>query len=228
MTALHARERTGTGQFIDVSMLEGQLSLLQGVLSAYLADGVVPGPWGTAYAALLPYQTFRTATRDVTIGIGSDRLWRTFCPLMGIEGLADDPRFSTNAARVANRGALIDLLQSQFLTRSYEAWEAMFLEAGIPVGAINTIDRVVAHPQVQAREALVACEHPVAGTVKVVGPPVRLSETPGAVRTPAPLLGQHTDEVLRDRLGLDDRALERLRRAGAIGGSRAVAAQAVE
>jgi crotonobetainyl-CoA:carnitine CoA-transferase CaiB-like acyl-CoA transferase len=224
VTALHARERTGAGQYIDVSMLEGQLSLLQGVFSAYLADGIVPGPWGTAYATLLPYQTFRTATRDIAIGIGSDRLWRTFCPLMGLAELADDPRFSTNAARVTNRAALIDILQSKFLTKSYEEWEAIFLEAGIPVGAINTIDRVVEHPQVQARNALVACEHPVAGAVRVVGPPVRLSATPGSVRTPAPLLGQHTDEVLRDRLGLSDRAIERLRREGVIGGNRTVAA----
>jgi len=228
MTALHARERTGTGQFIDVSMLEGQLSLLQGVLGAYLADGIVPGPWGTAYAALLPYQTFRTATRDIAIGIGSDRLWRIFSPLMEIEGLPDDPRFSTNAARVKNRAALIDLLQAAFLTRPYEEWEARFLEAGVPVGAINTIDRVVSHPQVHARESLVTCEHPVAGTVRVVGPPVRLSETPGRVKTPAPLLGQHTDEVLRSRLGLDEESLARLRRDGVIGGGRPVAAHVID
>ena len=217
MMAIHSRERTGRGQFIDVSMLEGQLSIMQSVFGAYLADGVVPKPWGTAYAALLPYQTFRTKTRDLALGIGSDKLWRIFCPLLGLPEYASDPRFSSNAARVANRAALIDGLQQAFLTRAYEEWEAVLLAAGIPVGAINTVEQVVAHPQVNARGALVECEHPVAGTVRVVGPPIRFSETPGSVRTPAPLLGQHTSEVLRTRLGMSEDELARLRALGAIG-----------
>jgi crotonobetainyl-CoA:carnitine CoA-transferase CaiB-like acyl-CoA transferase len=218
LTAVHARQRTGQGQFIDVSMLEGQLSLLQSVIGAYLADGIVPKPWGTAYAALLPYQTFRTATRDLALGIGSDRLWRTFCPLIGADHLTDDSRYSTNAARVANRASLIEALQTIFLTKAYEEWESILVPAGIPVGAINTVDQVVTHPQVAARGALAECHHPIAGDVRVVGPPVRLSETPGAVRSPAPLLGQHTDEVLRERLGLDEGAITRLRQNGVIGG----------
>jgi formyl-CoA transferase/CoA:oxalate CoA-transferase len=216
-TALHARERTGRGQFIDVSMLEGQLSILQGVFGAYLADGVVPGPWGTAYAALLPYQTFRTRTRDLALGVGNEKLWRTFCPLIGRADLASDPRYATNAARVVNRESLIETLQDVFLTRTYEEWEAILMSGGVPVGAINTIDRVVEHPQVVARGGFVECEHPVAGKVRVVGPPARLSETPADVRLPAPLLGEHTDHVLRERLGLDHEEIERLRVAGAIG-----------
>ena len=217
LTALHAREKTKRGQFIDVSMLEGQLGLLHGMIGAYLADGIVPQPMGTAYKALLPYQTFRTKTRDLALAVGSDKLWRIFCPLLGIEDMLDDPRYATNAARAANRESLIARLGAVFLTKSYEEWEAILLPAGMPMGAINTIDRVVDHPQVEARGMLVEHEHPVAGTVRMVGVPVRLSETPGAIRTPAPLLGQHTDEVLRDRLGLDDEEIERLRRAGAIG-----------
>jgi len=217
VTALHARDRTGRGQFIDVSMLEGQLSILQGVVGAYLADGIVPGPWGTAYAALLPYQTFRTKTRDLALGVGNEKLWRTFCRLMGLDALASDPRYATNAARVANRPSLIDTLQEVFLTRPYEEWEAILMSGGVPVGAINTIDRVVDHPQVVARGALVECDHPVAGKVRVVGPPARLSETPADVRMPAPMLGQHTDEVLRERLRLDDEEIARLRSVGAIG-----------
>ena len=217
VTALHARDRSGRGQFIDVSMLEGQLSILQGVFGAYLADGIVPGPWGTAYAALLPYQTFRTKTRDLALGVGNDKLWQTFCPLMGRADLASDPRYATNAARVANRETLIETLQEVFLTRAYEEWEAILISAGVPVGAINTIDRVVEHPQVVARGAFVDCEHPVAGKVRVVGPPARLSETPADVRLPAPLLGEHTDQVLRERLRLDDREIARLRGIEAIG-----------
>ncbi len=218
VTALHARERTGRGQFIDVSMLEGQLSILQGVFGAYLADGIVPGPWGTAYAALLPYQTFRTKTRDLALGVGNEKLWRTFCPLIGRADLAADPRYATNAARVVNRETLIETLQEVFLTRTYEEWEAILMSGGVPVGAINTIDRVVEHPQVVARGAFVDCEHPVAGKVRVVGPPARLSDTPADVRLPAPLLGEHTDEVLRARLGLDDREIARLRASGPSGG----------
>jgi crotonobetainyl-CoA:carnitine CoA-transferase CaiB-like acyl-CoA transferase len=217
VTALHARERSGRGQFIDVSMLEGQLSILQGVVGAYLADGIVPGPWGTAYAALLPYQTFRTKTRDLALGVGNEKLWRTFCPLIGRADLAADRRYATNAARVANRESLIETLQDVFLTKPYEEWEAILMIGGVPVGAINTIDRVVEHPQVVARGGLVDCEHPVAGTVRVVGAPARLSETPADIRIPAPLLGQHTADVLRERLRLDDGEIARLRSVGAIG-----------
>ena len=217
MAALHARGKTGRGQYVDVSMLEGQLGLLHGMIGSYLADGEVPKPLGTAYKALLPYQTFRTQTRDLALAVGSDKLWRAFCPLLGLEAMMDDPRFATNKARAANRAPLIGRLQEVFLTKSYEEWEALLLPAGIPMGAINTIDQIVEHPQIKAREMLVECEHPVAGKVRMVGPVVKLSETPGAVREPAPLLGQHTDEVLRECLGLDDGEIARLRAAGALG-----------
>jgi formyl-CoA transferase/CoA:oxalate CoA-transferase len=216
MTALHARARSGRGQFVDVSMLEGQLGILSGMIGAFVADGIVPGPLGTAYGALLPYQTFRTKTRDIAIGVGSDKLWRSFCPLLDLPALADDPRFVTNAARNANRPALIDALQAAFLTRTFEEWEAILVPAGIPMGAINTIDRVVAHPQVAARGVLVESDHPVAGRVRSVGPPVRMSDTPGRVRAPAPLLGEHTEEVLSSRLGLTSAEIARLRDAGVI------------
>jgi formyl-CoA transferase/CoA:oxalate CoA-transferase len=220
LTALHARHLTGRGQFIDVSMLEGQLGIMSSMVGAYLADAVVPRPLGTAYGALLPYQTFRTKTRDIAIGIGSNRLWRTFCPLVGLAAMVDDPRFVTNAARSANRAALVEALQAAFATRSYEEWEAILMPAGIPVGAINTLDQVVRHPQVAARGTLVQSRHPVAGVIQTVGPPVRMSGTPGRVRQPAPLLGQHTDEVLGQRLGMSAADIARLRDAGVIGGGR--------
>src|SRR5258706_4179155 len=216
LTALRARERTGRGQFIDVSMLEGQLGILSGMIGAFAADHIVPEPMGTAYGALLPYQTFRTRTRDIAIGIGSDKLWRMCCPLLGRADLADDPRFVTNAKRSANRPALIDTLQETFLTRTYEEWAALLVPAGVPMGAINTIDRVLEHPQVIARGALIESTHPVAGTIQMTGPPVRMSETPGAVRTPAPLLGEHTEEVLKNRLSMTDDEIASLRAAGAI------------
>jgi crotonobetainyl-CoA:carnitine CoA-transferase CaiB-like acyl-CoA transferase len=217
LAAVHARQTTGRGQFIDVSMLEGQLGILSGMIGAFVADHIVPGPLGTAYGALLPYQTFRTTTRDIAIGIGSDKLWRTFAPLVGLAHLADDPRYVSNAARNANRPSLVAALQEAFLTRSYEEWEAVLQPAGIPMGAINTLDAVVVHPQVVARAALVESTHPVAGTIAMTAPPVRMSATPGSVRTPAPLLGEHTEQVLRERLGLDTREIARLKAAGAIG-----------
>jgi crotonobetainyl-CoA:carnitine CoA-transferase CaiB-like acyl-CoA transferase len=216
LAALHARQTTDRGQFLDVSMLEGQLGILSGMVGAYLADGIVPRPLGTAYGALLPYQTFRTQTRDIAIGIGSDKLWRSFCPLIGLPQMADDPRYATNAARNANRPSLIATLQDAFLTRTYAEWEASLLPAGIPMGAINTIDAVVSHPQVAARGALVESTHPVAGTITMTAPPVRMSETPGTVRAPAPLLGEHTDAVLRERLALTDADIARLHGAGII------------
>jgi crotonobetainyl-CoA:carnitine CoA-transferase CaiB-like acyl-CoA transferase len=218
MTALHARQKTGRGQYLDVSMLEGQLGILSGMVGAFLADRKVPEPMGTAYGALLPYQTFRTRSRDIAIGIGSDKLWRLFCPLLGLAQLADDPRYVTNAQRNANRPSLIDTLQEAFLTKTYGEWEAILLPAGIPMGAINTIDQIVEHPQVKARGALVECTHPVAGTIRMTGPPVRMSETPGSVRSPAPLLGEHTREILSSRLGISDDEITRLQRESVVGG----------
>jgi crotonobetainyl-CoA:carnitine CoA-transferase CaiB-like acyl-CoA transferase len=216
LTALHARQATGQGQYVDVSMLEGQLSILSGVIGTFIADGEVPGPMGTAYKALLPYQTFHTKTRDLAIGVGSDRLWQIFCPAIGLPELAGDSRFATNAARAANRRALVDALQAAFVTKSSDEWEAVLLEAGVPVGAINSIAEVLDHPQVRARQALVETEHPAAGRIRVVGPPVRLSETPGALERPAPRLGEHTREILTG-LGITADEIARLGADGVIG-----------
>jgi crotonobetainyl-CoA:carnitine CoA-transferase CaiB-like acyl-CoA transferase len=217
MNALRVKEKTGQGQYVDVSMLEGQLGLLQSTIGSYMADGEVPEPMGTAYKALLPYQTFRTKTKDLALAVGSDKLWRLFCPILGIEEMLDDPRYATNAARVQNRASLIQKLQDVFLTKTYEEWEGLLLAQGIPMGAINTIDQVVNHPQVQARGMIVESEHPVAGKVKLVGVPVKLSETPGSVRAPAPLLGQHTDEVLHEYLGMHDTEISALHQARVLG-----------
>jgi crotonobetainyl-CoA:carnitine CoA-transferase CaiB-like acyl-CoA transferase len=220
MLALRVKERTGRGQSIDVSMLEGQLSLLGTMIGGFLADGEAPRPMGTAYKALLPYQTFRTKTRDLALAVGSEKLWKVFCPVIGCPELTDDPRYRRNADRARNRDSLVPKLQAVFLTRGYEEWEALLLDNGIPVGAINSIAEVVEHPQVKARQALVEMEHPRAGKVRMVGAPIRLSETPGSVRTPSPVLGEHTDAVLTDMLGLGADDIASLRAAGAIGPSR--------
>ena len=194
------------------------MSLLNVMISAYLADGEIPVPMGTAYKALLPYQTFRTQSRDIALAVGSQKLWKIFCPLIGRPDLADDPRFATNAARVRHRGKLIDVIQQVLLTKTYEEWEAIFLEAGVPVGAINDVAQLLEHPQVKARGAMVDMVHPRAGPVKMVGVPVKLSATPGAVRTPSPCLGEHSAQTLREVLGLPDEEIRRLMAAGVVHG----------
>jgi crotonobetainyl-CoA:carnitine CoA-transferase CaiB-like acyl-CoA transferase len=208
--ALRVKDKTGEGQRIDVSMLEGQMSLLNVMISGFLADGELPKPMGTAYKALLPYQTFRTQTRDLALAVGSEKLWKIFCPAIGRPDLTDDPRFRTNQQRAQNRAALIAILQEVFLTRSFEDWEAVLLKVGVPVGAINSIDQLIDHPQVKARGSIVDMAHPRAGPVRVVGVPVRLSRTPGAVRSPSPRLGEHSAQTLREVLGLSEDEVTRL------------------
>jgi len=217
MAALRVKEKTGRGQQIDISMLEGQLALLGTMIGDYFQDGHVPEPMGTAYRSLLPYQTFRTKTRDIAIAVGSEKLWKEFCPALGCPELTDDPRYRTNQDRRAHRKELLDRLQEVFLTKSYEEWEPILLGRGIPMGAINDIAQVVEHPQVKARGAIVDVEHPRLGKVRVAGPAARLSETPPAVRTASPLLGQHTDEIMQEVLGLNAAQVAELHAAGAFG-----------
>ena len=218
LMALRVKEQSGVGQRVDVSMLEGQMSLLNLMISSYLASGEVPKPMGTAYGPLLPYQAFRTQTESFTIAIGSQKLWKIFCPLIGRPDLTDDPRFKTNLERTQNRDALIQLLQEVFLTKTFEQWSELFVQAGVPFGALNTVDKLVEHPQVKAREALVDIDHPRAGAYKLVGVPVRLSETPGGIDGPSPALGEHTSDTLKTLLGMDDEAVQSLLESGVVFG----------
>ncbi|MPZ44126.1 MAG: CoA transferase [Betaproteobacteria bacterium] len=217
MAALRVREKTGRGQSVDISMMEGQLALLGTMIGDYFMDKHVPRPMGTAYRSLLPYQTFHTATRDLALAVGSEKLWKDFCPAIGCPELADDPHYRTNQDRRANRATLLDRLQEVFMTKSYEQWEEILIGRGIPVGAINDLGQVVEHPQVKARGALVDVEHPRLGKVRVAGPAVRLSATPASVRSASPLLGQHTREVLTEMLAMTAREIDELYAAGALG-----------
>ncbi|HEY9447169.1 MAG TPA: CoA transferase [Burkholderiales bacterium] len=217
MLALRTKEKTGEGQQVDISMLEGQLSLLGTAFANYFADGKVPAPMGTAYAVVVPYQTFHTRTRDLALAIAGEKLWRKFCPTIGCPELADDPRYRTTTDRMNNRDTLIPKLQEVFLTRTYEDWEALLLANDIPVGAINNIAQVIEHPQVKARKPFVEMDHPTAGKVRAVGTPVRLSKTPAQVRRPAPTHGQHTHEVLREVLGLSTDEIAALDAKGVLG-----------
>ena len=216
MAALRVKEKTGRGQQVDVSMMEGQMSLLNTIIGNYQVDGKIPGPMGTAYTALTPYQTFRTQTKDFALAVGSEKLWKTFCPAIGHPELTDDPRYAHNQMRTKNRGTLIPRLQEIFMTRTFEAWEKILIGSGIPFGALNNIAQVVEHPQVAARGSMIEINHPKVGRTKIVGPVAKLSETPATIRSMSPTLGEHTQEVLREFLGLQPEAIAALRSAGVI------------
>jgi crotonobetainyl-CoA:carnitine CoA-transferase CaiB-like acyl-CoA transferase len=216
MLALRVKDKTGEGQYIDMSMMEGQLGLLNTMIASYGVDRELPKPMGTAYKALLPYQTLRTKTRDLAIAVGSEKLWKVFCPAIGRPEMLTNPNFADNRLRVTHREELIGIVQEALLTRSYEEWEQIFLKAGIPVGAVNNIGQVVDHPQVKARGSLMEMNHPRSGPVMMAGPPVRLSRTPGSVRTPAPGLGEHTAEALHELLGIPAEEVARLAKAGVV------------
>jgi formyl-CoA transferase/CoA:oxalate CoA-transferase len=217
MLALRVKERTGEGQHVDISMLDGQLALLGTSIANYFANGEIPRPMGTAYPVVVPYQTFRTKTRDLALAIAGEKIWRKFCPTIGRPGLLDDPRYRTTTDRMNNRDELIPTLQEVFLTRTYEEWEPLLLGNDIPVGAINNLAEAVEHPQVKARHTLIELKHPRVGKVRAVGSPVRLSRTPARVRSPAPVHGQHTGEVLREMLGMNPEEIAALETAGVIG-----------
>src|SRR5688572_5782029 len=149
MLALRVKDRTGEGQQVDISMMEGQLALLGTAVANYFADGIVPKPLGTQYSVVTPYQTFHTKTRDLALAIAGEKLWRKFCPTIGCPELLDDARYVNTVERSRHRDTLIPRLQEVFLTRTYEEWEALLLANDIPVGAINDIAQVVEHPQVK-------------------------------------------------------------------------------
>jgi crotonobetainyl-CoA:carnitine CoA-transferase CaiB-like acyl-CoA transferase len=215
-----AGEDPPAGEYLDVGLLDGQVSLLGYHLVITLLTGRVPRRAGNAFPYIVPYQAFRTATFDITVAINNDRLWVQFCRAIERPDLASDPRFATNGDRVRNREALVPILEDLFLTRSAEEWLARLAAFGIPAGPINTLDRVAVHPQVQARRLLVEVEHPV-GRVPVptapwrAGPPGNRAEM--VEPAPAPLLGQHTMEVLCEMLGYSPAEVARLAADGAIG-----------
>jgi crotonobetainyl-CoA:carnitine CoA-transferase CaiB-like acyl-CoA transferase len=219
LLALRVKDQSGEGQFIDVSMLEGQISLLSTALSGYFASGVVPHPMGTSYTVVVPYQTFHTRTRDLAIAIAGEKIWQQFCPTIGCPELLEDPRYETTHLRVQNRDTLVPKLQEIFLTRTYHEWEELLLARDIPVGAINDLAQVVEHPQVKARGVFQEVHHPTAGTIRCAGSPVRLSKTPAIRPMPSPRLGEHTREVLGEMLGLDPTQIQALAKAGAFGNS---------
>jgi len=212
LAALHHREKTGTGQRIDIALLDSQVAWLANQASNYLISGKVPWRSGNAHPNIVPYETFQAQDGIyVALGVGNDNQWQKFCKLARIEHLMTDPRYATNPKRVENRKELILLLQGIFLQKSSAEWLKLLAEAEIPSGPINTIDRVLADPQVLARDMVVEMEHPVTGKYKVVGSPMKLSETPVQYRVSPPRLGEHTEEILRDILKYSQGKIDRLK-----------------
>ena len=202
LAALTHRERTGVGQYIDLSLLDVQVACLANQAMNYLVSGNVPKRLGNAHPNIVPYQDFPTSDGYMIIAAGNDAQFARLCAEMDIGELALDAQFATNKNRVANRAALIERLCEVTITRPTAQWVAALENAGVPCGPINSIDAVFADPQIKARAMQVLMPHPVSGTVSLVGNPLRLSQTPVTYRTAPPILGAQTSEVLRERLGM--------------------------
>ena len=216
LSALHHRHQTGEGQFVDVAMLDGMVAILENAVVRYLITGDVPQPLGARHPAITPFEAFESADGHVIIAIGNDGLWAKFCEHVNLPDLITDERFRTNALRTANHAELFPILAELMRQHTTSQWMQGLDAIGVPCGPINTIDKVVNHPQVLAREMIATVEHEVTGSVGVPGLPIKLSKTPGQVETPAPTLGEHTDEILTDLLGMETAEIERLKRDGVV------------
>ena len=217
LAALHHRARTGEGQYLELSLMECGIAALINAATAYLVGGEAQGRWGSAHPSLVPYQAFRARDGYLMVGAGNEPLWRTFCDVLGDGEMARDARFDSNAKRVAARGELVLRIEARLATRSRDEWVEAFSAAGLPAGAINDIAQVFADPQVRHRAMAVEVDHPTAGRVRLPGMPVKFATTPARGQGPPPLLGEHTDQVLRCVLGLTAAAIAELRASGAVG-----------
>ena len=209
--ALLTRERTGRGQLVDVAMLDAVASLLTYQASIFFATGQSPPRMGNRHPTIVPYETFDTSDGTIVIAVGNDQQWRKFCEAVGAPALADDPRFATNPGRVANYEALRPMLADRLRSRPADEWHRLLEAAGIPCGAVRSVEEVMNDEQVRARAMVQELTHRAAGLVRLLGVPIKLGETPGAVRTPPPTLGEHTERVLREDVGLTEQEIATLR-----------------
>ena len=214
--ALAHRERSGTGQHLDLALLDTQVGILANQGMNYLATGVPPGRIGNAHPNIVPYQPFKTRDGDVILACGNDNLFNKFCEAAGCQHLARDARFATNSKRVENREAITSLLADIFAKRTTQEWCDALEAAGVPNGPINNLKQVFEEPQVIARGMRIELEHSLAGKVPLIASPMKFSGTPLEHKVPPPALGQHTDEVLRGLLRMDDAAIAKLRADGVI------------
>ncbi|MGZ8154269.1 MAG: CaiB/BaiF CoA transferase family protein [Burkholderiales bacterium] len=211
--AIAHRAQTGVGQHLDLALFDTQVAFLANQAMNYLATGEVPQRLGNAHPNIVPYQTFRTADGDIILACGNDNLFRKFCEVAGCQDLARDARFETNAGRVENRDAITALLTDIFAKRTTREWVKGLEAAGVPNGPINNIRQVFEEPQAIARGLRFELPHPTAGSVPLVASPMRFSATPVEQKQAPPILGENTEEILREVLGLDAGAIAELRAA---------------
>ena len=208
LSALWYRERTGRGQVVDTSMVDGLVYVLENAIVRYTLLGQIPQPLGTKHPAITPFQAFQTEDSWIVVAIGNDTLWSRFCQVIACPELVEDPRFKTNAVRTQNQHELADILEEVTKTKRTEQWMTLLEENGLPCSPINTVDRVVHDPNINYRKMIVEVDQPHVGPMRIAGSPFHLSETPGSVTAPAPLLGQHTEEVLSTVLGYSQDKIE--------------------
>ena len=220
VAALEGRGRQGSpafgqGQRIDLSLFESTLSWLANQAANHLIGGWIPGRLGNEHPNITPYETFRTANGEIAVAVGTERQWSRFCAALERPDLATDPRFVTNAERVAHRAELRPILEAVFASGSGAAWLTRLEAAEVPCGPINDLAAAYAEPQAGARHMVETVDHPTAGPIRLPGIPFKLSRTPASVRRPPPLAGQHTDELLA-WLGYDPAEIRSLRRDGVV------------
>ena len=213
--ALLARHRTGRGQLVDVGMLDAVAALLTYQAGIYFATDSAPTRLGNRHPTIVPYETLEAADGDFVVAVGNDQLWRTFCGVLGVESLADDPRFCTNKDRVTAHAELRPLLVEQLRTRPVTEWLARLKAAGVPCGGVRDLEQLFSDPQIVERAMVVTLDHPIAGAIRQLGVPIKLGDTPSSVRTPPPVLGQHTDEILME-IGLSRNDINQLRSDGVV------------
>ncbi|RQZ20994.1 CoA transferase [Burkholderia sp. Bp9031] len=213
LAAFAHRERTGRGQYIDLALLDVQIACLANQAANYLIGGVPPRRMGNAHPNIVPYQDFPTADGYMIIAVGNDGQFRSLCAALAQPAWADDPRFSTNPARVEHRNELIASIRALTVGRSTAEWVAVMEARGVPCGPINRLDEVFADPHVKARGVRIEMSHPIAEDVPLVANPIRMSETPVQYRQPPPTLGEHTGKVLQDWLDLNESQVADLRSA---------------
>jgi crotonobetainyl-CoA:carnitine CoA-transferase CaiB-like acyl-CoA transferase len=207
--ALLARERTGRGQEVDLAMLDSVAALLTYQAGNYFASGQVPARLGNRHPSIVPYETFAASDGDFVLAVGNDDQWRRFC---AAAGLPDDPRFATNRQRVAGYDEVRPFIADRLGTESRRHWIDRLTAAGVPCGSVRNLAELFADPQIHAREMIAQIEHATIGPLRMLGVPVKLSDTPGAIRTPPPRLGEHTEAVLQQDLGFSAAAIGDLRR----------------
>jgi formyl-CoA transferase/CoA:oxalate CoA-transferase len=208
--ALLARERTGQGQRVDIGMLDTTAALLTYQAANWFTTGETPKRQGNRHATIAPYETFTTQDGEIVIAVGNDEIWKRFCAVAGLDDMAGDPRFATNKDRMANYEAMRPPIDRVFRTATSVEWVARLNAAGVANGEVRDIGQMLNDPQLAARQMIETLMHPTAGATRVIGAPIKLSKDPASVRTPPPVLGQHTDAVLQE-IGYDEAAIARLR-----------------